>query len=44
MIAEATILKLGKRLAVGAIALHGDGESELAAHATSTYSIPDGPD
>jgi uncharacterized protein (TIGR00369 family) len=40
MIAEATILKLGKRLAVGEIALHAEGEDELAAHATSTYSIP----
>lgn len=44
MIAEATILKLGKRLAVGEIGLHAAGEAELAAHATSTYSIPDGPD
>jgi uncharacterized protein (TIGR00369 family) len=40
MIGEATILKLGKRLAVGEIALRCDGEQELAAHATSTYSIP----
>ena len=41
MIADATILKLGKRLAVGEIALRSDGEDELAAHATSTYSIPE---
>jgi uncharacterized protein (TIGR00369 family) len=41
MIAEATLLKLGKRLAVGEIALHSDGDPELAAHATATYSIPD---
>lgn len=40
MIAEARVLKLGKRLAVGEIALHSDGQSELAAHATATYSIP----
>ena len=32
--------KLGKRLAVGEIALHSDGEAELAAHATATYSLP----
>jgi uncharacterized protein (TIGR00369 family) len=44
MIAEATLLKLGKRLAVGEIALHSEGEAELAAHATATYSIPDGAD
>ena len=40
MIGEARILKLGKRLAVGEIALHSDGEAELAAHATATYSLP----
>jgi uncharacterized protein (TIGR00369 family) len=40
MIAEARLLKLGKRLAVGEIALHSDGETDLAAHATATYSIP----
>jgi uncharacterized protein (TIGR00369 family) len=40
MLAEARLLKLGKRLAVGEIALHSDGEDELAAHATATYSIP----
>jgi uncharacterized protein (TIGR00369 family) len=41
MIGEARILKLGKRLAVGEIALHSDGGSELAAHATATYSLPE---
>ena len=41
MIAEATILKLGRRLAVGEISLRSDGDEELAAHATSTYSIPE---
>ena len=41
MIGEARILKLGKRLAVGEIALRSDGETELAAHATATYSLPD---
>jgi uncharacterized protein (TIGR00369 family) len=41
MIADATILKLGKRLAMGEIGLHSDGEDDLAAHATATYSIPD---
>ena len=40
MIAEARVLKLGKRLAVGEIALHSDGQTDLAAHATATYSIP----
>ncbi len=41
MFGEATILKLGKRLAVGEIGLRSVGEEELAAHATSTYSIPE---
>ncbi len=40
MIGEARLLKLGKRLAVGEIALFSEGETELAAHATATYSLP----
>jgi len=38
--AECRLLKLGKRLAIGEIALRSEGEDELVAHATSTYSIP----
>src|SRR5712691_245242 len=38
--AECRLIKLGKRLAVGDIGIRSEGESELAAHATSTYSIP----
>jgi acyl-coenzyme A thioesterase PaaI-like protein len=33
-------MKLGKRLAVGEVALRSAGGMELVAHATSTYSIP----
>ncbi len=40
MIGQARLLKLGKRLAVGEIALWSEGETELAAHATATYSLP----
>ncbi len=40
MIGKATILKLGKRLAVGEIRLRAAGHEDLAAHATATYSIP----
>jgi uncharacterized protein (TIGR00369 family) len=40
--AECRLLKLGKRLAVGEISIRSQGEDELAAHATSTYSIPPG--
>src|SRR5437762_4583762 len=40
LIAEARLIKLGKRLAVGDIQIYCDGEDEMVAHATSTYSIP----
>jgi uncharacterized protein (TIGR00369 family) len=40
VLAEARLFKLGKRLAVGEIALHSDGDDEMVAHATSTYSVP----
>jgi uncharacterized protein (TIGR00369 family) len=40
LIAECRLLKLGKRLAVGEVALRGDGDSEIVCHATGTYSIP----
>ena len=41
LIAECRLLKLGKRLAVGEVALRSDGEDEIVCHATGTYSIPD---
>jgi uncharacterized protein (TIGR00369 family) len=40
LLGEARLLKLGKRLAVGDIAIRSEGENDLVAHATSTYSIP----
>lgn len=42
VLAEARLLKLGKRLAVGEITLWSDGRSrgDAVAHVTSTYSIP----
>lgn len=40
VLADATLLKLGQRLAVGEIAVHIDGDEELVAHVTATYSIP----
>ncbi|GIK80494.1 MAG: PaaI family thioesterase [Xanthobacteraceae bacterium] len=40
LIAEARLMKLGKRLAVGEVAIHSEGEAEPVAHVTSTYSIP----
>jgi uncharacterized protein (TIGR00369 family) len=40
LIAEARLMKLGRRLAVGEIAIRSDGAEDLVAHATATYSIP----
>jgi uncharacterized protein (TIGR00369 family) len=40
LIAEARLLKLGKQLAVGEVAIRGDGSDDIVAHVTSTYSIP----
>jgi uncharacterized protein (TIGR00369 family) len=41
LLAEARLMKLGKRLAVGDIGIRSDGQDDLVAHATSTYSIPE---
>jgi uncharacterized protein (TIGR00369 family) len=40
LVAEAELMKLGKRLAVGEVAIRSAGGAELVAHATSTYSLP----
>ena len=40
VIARCRLLKLGKRLAVGEVAIRSEGLQEAVAHATSTYSIP----
>lgn len=40
LIAEAKLLKLGQRLAVGEVTLFSEGDDEPVAHATLTYSIP----
>ncbi len=42
LLAEARLLKLGRRLAVGEIGVRSEGIDELVAHATATYSIPGG--
>jgi uncharacterized protein (TIGR00369 family) len=41
LLAQARLIKLGKRLAVGSI--QADGDDALVAHVTSTYSIPSSP-
>ena len=40
LLAEVRLIKLGKRLAVGDIGIKSDGEEDLVAHASGTYSIP----
>ena len=40
LIAECRLIKLGKRLAVGDVAIRSEGQEEMVAHATSTYAIP----
>jgi uncharacterized protein (TIGR00369 family) len=40
LIADAKLLKVGKRLAVGEVTIYSEGSDEPVAHVTSTYSIP----
>jgi uncharacterized protein (TIGR00369 family) len=40
LIADVKLIKLGKRLAVGEVEIYSDGEEDMVAHATATYSIP----
>ena len=42
VIAHGSILKMGKRLAIGEVSIYSieDGDEILVAHATGTYSVP----
>ncbi len=40
LVGRAKLMKLGKRLAVGEVALYSPGDPDMVAHATGTYSIP----
>lgn len=40
IIGKCKLLKLGKRLAVGEVALYSDNDAEPVAHVVGTYSIP----
>jgi uncharacterized protein (TIGR00369 family) len=42
LVATATMMKLGKALAVMDVAIHSDGDERIVAHAVVTYSIPQG--
>jgi uncharacterized protein (TIGR00369 family) len=41
LLAEARLLKLGKQLAVGEVAIRADGAADLVASVIATYSIPE---
>jgi len=40
LLADAKLMKIGKRLAVGEVTIRSDSRDEPVAHVTSTYSIP----
>ena len=40
VIAQGRLLKLGARLAMGEVTMFSEGDAEMVAHATVTYSIP----
>ena len=40
LVAECRLIKVGRRLCVGEASLRSDGDEELVAHCTATYSIP----
>ncbi len=40
LIADAKLMKVGKRLAVGEVTIYSAGPDEPVAHVTATYSIP----
>ena len=40
LLADARLMKVGKRLAVGEVTILSEGSDEAVAHVTSTYSIP----
>jgi uncharacterized protein (TIGR00369 family) len=42
LLAEARLLKVGRRLAIGEVLIHASGRHEPVAQATVTYSIPPG--
>ena len=40
LVAECRLLKLGRRLAVGEVAITAPGSTDVVCHATGTYAIP----
>ena len=40
LIAEARLIKVGRRLAVADVEIYADGRPDMVAHATGTYALP----
>jgi len=40
LVAECRLLKLGRRLAVGEVAITAPGSADMVCHATGTYALP----
>ena len=40
IIAECTLMKVGRTLIVGEVALYSEGSSDMVAHVVGTYSVP----
>ncbi len=40
LVAQARLLKAGRRLSVGEVDIFADGSAEMVAHATATYAMP----
>ena len=40
IIAECTLIKVGRTLIVGEVALYSEGSSDMVAHVVGTYSVP----
>jgi uncharacterized protein (TIGR00369 family) len=40
IIGQCKLVKLGKSLAVGEVALYSEGNADMVAHATGTYAVP----
>jgi len=40
LIADARLMKVGKRLVIGEVNIHADGNDVPVAHVTATYSVP----
>ena len=40
IIAECTLMKVGRTLIVGEVSLHSEGSDDIVAHVVGTYSVP----